>query len=413
MTSPPCHQASNQAPPSPPWPPSLTLSPPCYPYLTEPSYTLTILHNYSPSFHESPIAFLSHLPTALNPYTKYSWPSRVLKSRNHKSIINTVKDVQCNLFQEEEVADQFVKHFNNFLGIEVPVKDFGPFLPLIKKKLSPTDADFMKAWDIVGKDKAWDIVGKDVCKYVKEFFDNGKMLKEINSTLITLIPKIETPDKIMSLIVHDKVERNKEFGYHFRCKHMKLTHVCFADDLLMFCYGDKGDISNRKAKVAWKNICRPKSKGGLGLKDLGAVNEEIYDSWGWKSMLRLRDEVRNFIVMRIGNGEKAFVIYDNWCGTDALQSFITHRDLYNVRWHDRMVVKDIAENGVCVWPAEWTRKYPDLAMNNKVMINNGKEDEIVWRSKNRKEDKFSIRRVYQDLYDNEGDVKWHKIIWFS
>ncbi|GJW37184.1 hypothetical protein Tco_0060104 [Tanacetum coccineum] len=74
MTSPPCHQASNQAPPSPPWPPSLTLSPPCHPCPTEPSYTLTTLHNYSPSFHESPIAFLSHLPIALDPYTKYSWP---------------------------------------------------------------------------------------------------------------------------------------------------------------------------------------------------------------------------------------------------------------------------------------------------------------------------------------------------
>ncbi|GJX25925.1 hypothetical protein Tco_0232221 [Tanacetum coccineum] len=74
MTSPPCHQASNQAPPSLPWPPSLALSPPSHPCLIEPSYTLTTLHNYSPSFHESPIAFLSHLPIALDPYTKYSWP---------------------------------------------------------------------------------------------------------------------------------------------------------------------------------------------------------------------------------------------------------------------------------------------------------------------------------------------------
>ncbi|GKG26430.1 hypothetical protein Tco_0399576, partial [Tanacetum coccineum] len=74
MTSPTCHQASNQAPPLPPWPPSLTLSHPCHPCPTEPSYTLTTLHNYSPSLHESPIAFLSHLLTALDPYTKYSWP---------------------------------------------------------------------------------------------------------------------------------------------------------------------------------------------------------------------------------------------------------------------------------------------------------------------------------------------------
>ncbi|GJW42440.1 hypothetical protein Tco_0071239 [Tanacetum coccineum] len=53
--------------------------------------TLTTLHKYSPSFHESSIAFLSYLPTALDPYTKYSWPpssksvqggsSKVLKIR--------------------------------------------------------------------------------------------------------------------------------------------------------------------------------------------------------------------------------------------------------------------------------------------------------------------------------------------
>ncbi|GJU57981.1 hypothetical protein Tco_1235747 [Tanacetum coccineum] len=144
-----------------------------------------------------------------------------------------------------------------------------------------------------------------------------------------------------------------------------------------------------KAKVAWKNICRPKSKGGLGLKDLGVwnkamivkhlwhiitnketlwvkwintvklksrsiwtANEETNDSWGWKNIIRMRDEVRKFIVIKIGNGEKAYVIYVNWCRTGALQSFITHRDLYNVRWHDKMVVKDIVENGVCIWPEE-------------------------------------------------------------
>ncbi|GJR79439.1 zinc finger MYM-type protein 1-like protein [Tanacetum coccineum] len=76
MTSPPCHQASNQAPPSPPWPPSLALSPPYHPCPIEPPYTLTTLHNFSPSFHESPIAFISHIPIALDPYTKYSCPPR-------------------------------------------------------------------------------------------------------------------------------------------------------------------------------------------------------------------------------------------------------------------------------------------------------------------------------------------------
>nr|GEY87641.1 hypothetical protein [Tanacetum cinerariifolium]GEY90573.1 hypothetical protein [Tanacetum cinerariifolium] len=38
--------------------------------------------------------------------------------------------------------------------------------------------------------KAWDIVGSDICYAVKEFFANRKFLKEINTTLIALIPKV-------------------------------------------------------------------------------------------------------------------------------------------------------------------------------------------------------------------------------
>ncbi|GJU59485.1 RNA-directed DNA polymerase, eukaryota, reverse transcriptase zinc-binding domain protein, partial [Tanacetum coccineum] len=190
--------------------------------------------------------------------------------------------------------------------------------------------------------KAWTIVGKDVCEAVKEFFSTRKILKEINSTLISLIPKIQNHDKvtdfrpiacfnviykcisklitnrmkgildklvvnwkfleailkgfgfhdkmiywimscvttvtysicvndencgyfkggrglrqgdpmypylftlvmeILSLIVQDKVGRNEKFHYHFGCKQMKLTHVCFADDLLMFCHGDMDSVS--------------------------------------------------------------------------------------------------------------------------------------------------------------------------
>ena len=44
--------------------------------------------------------------------------------------------------------------------------------------------------------KAWGVIGADVCKAVKEFFVNGKMLSELNSTLITLVPKIPIPCKV-------------------------------------------------------------------------------------------------------------------------------------------------------------------------------------------------------------------------
>ncbi|GJU75090.1 RNA-directed DNA polymerase, eukaryota, reverse transcriptase zinc-binding domain protein [Tanacetum coccineum] len=306
-----------------------------------------------------------------------SYFHKVLKRRNYKSRINTVRDIMGNLFQGEDVVVQFVNHFHKFLGTEEPVRDFEPFSHLIMKKLAAVDANFMvrevcdeeikeAMFQIDGNKapgpdgfsslffkKAWDIVGGNVCGTIKEFFSIKKMLREINSTLISLIPKIQTPDKvtdfrpiascnellkgyerkdgpnrvamkidiqkaydtvnwkflkailkgfgfhekmvqwitccittvsfsismngesfgyfkggkalrqgnpmspylftlvmeIMSLIVQDKVKRNKDFGYHIGCKHMKLTHVCFADDMLMFCHGDKGFVSTLKEAI--------------------------------------------------------------------------------------------------------------------------------------------------------------------
>ncbi|GJS22551.1 RNA-directed DNA polymerase, eukaryota, reverse transcriptase zinc-binding domain protein [Tanacetum coccineum] len=44
--------------------------------------------------------------------------------------------------------------------------------------------------------KAWKVIGNDVSKAVKEFFSSGRMLGEVNATLISLIPNIDTPNKV-------------------------------------------------------------------------------------------------------------------------------------------------------------------------------------------------------------------------
>ncbi|GKF30051.1 hypothetical protein Tco_0096393, partial [Tanacetum coccineum] len=37
--------------------------------------------------------------------------------------------------------------------------------------------------------KAWDVVGGDICNAVRDFFSNGKLLREVNHTIIALLPK--------------------------------------------------------------------------------------------------------------------------------------------------------------------------------------------------------------------------------
>lgn len=43
---------------------------------------------------------------------------------------------------------------------------------------------------------SWDVVGGDVCMVVKEFFSSGKMLGELNNTIISLVPKSKSPRKV-------------------------------------------------------------------------------------------------------------------------------------------------------------------------------------------------------------------------
>ncbi|GKV37600.1 hypothetical protein SLEP1_g45612 [Rubroshorea leprosula] len=49
-------------------------------------------------------------------------------------------------------------------------------------------AEFYKA--------TWSIVGDLVVKAIKEFFSSGQLLKEVNSTIISLVPKIQNPTKM-------------------------------------------------------------------------------------------------------------------------------------------------------------------------------------------------------------------------
>lgn len=36
-------------------------------------------------------------------------------------------------------------------------------------------------------------MGADVCKVVKDFFSTGKLLKQVNATVITIIPQVQSP----------------------------------------------------------------------------------------------------------------------------------------------------------------------------------------------------------------------------
>ncbi|GJZ36257.1 RNA-directed DNA polymerase, eukaryota, reverse transcriptase zinc-binding domain protein [Tanacetum coccineum] len=254
----------------------------------------------------------------------------------HKGMIMSICNEKGERFENDKVAKQFVKHFQEFLGKkDVILKIQGP---------NGYTARFYKS--------SWSVIGKDICKAVQDFFVNGKLLGEVNATLISLVPKVQNPDKsafiarrqitdnillaqelfkdvignkrskklllrliykkhitlnweflrvvfeqfgfpdkmvkwimvcvsttkfsiningekesylsggrgrrqgdpmspylstlvmeAFNIIIRKNITDTKKFKYHQKCQKLGITHLCFADDLLVFCHGDNKSSS--------------------------------------------------------------------------------------------------------------------------------------------------------------------------
>ncbi|XP_021994704.1 uncharacterized protein LOC110891319 [Helianthus annuus] len=139
-----------------------------------------------------------------------------VKSRNHRSRIQMVTDVNGEVYEGDSVQLAFVKHYEVFLGSQDELS-MNPTPDLFTKCVNPSDAEHMirpvtveevkKAMFSIGNDKApgpdgftaaffkvaWPIVGNDVSLAVVDFFNTGKLLGQLNHTLIALVPKKLSP----------------------------------------------------------------------------------------------------------------------------------------------------------------------------------------------------------------------------
>nr|GEW81587.1 hypothetical protein [Tanacetum cinerariifolium] len=144
---------------------------------------------------------------------------KVVKSRVSRSRIDVVTDAYGNVHHSTEVAKAFINHYEIFLGQPGNTSDFNTD-NLFPSTLNENEAinmvrdissqEVKSAMFSIGNDKSpspdgftaaffedtWDIIGVDVIKAVKEFFTNGRLLKELNHTIIALIPKVNTPARV-------------------------------------------------------------------------------------------------------------------------------------------------------------------------------------------------------------------------
>ncbi|GJX68521.1 hypothetical protein Tco_0304248 [Tanacetum coccineum] len=160
-------------------------------------------------------------------------------------------------------------------------------------------------------------------------------------------------------------------------------------------------------------ICKPKAKGGLGIKNLSLWNKAMLvkhlwnlackkdtlwvkwihavkikgtsiwnvqgcntDSWGWKNFLSIRDQNFHHAVYKIGNGINVSMWNDNWAKVGVLSNYITHISLYTERLSNSLNVADMVGDNCWKWPNEWLIKYPEI-VSIPVPTLNSNDDKVV------------------------------------
>nr|GEY31717.1 hypothetical protein [Tanacetum cinerariifolium] len=388
----------------------------------------------------------------------FSLPTRGKLNRGR---ISSVEDLNGVTHFGNEVGYQFVSHFQNVLGKCSNVRPIEDPDSLFINKLCDADAFFMireisddevknAMFDIDGNKApgpdgfssqifkaAWSTVGGDICKAVKEFFKSGKPLKEVNATIISLVPKLQTPRVVSDyrpIVCCNVVYKNAldDFGavsgllpsmpkstvffgnVKDATKDRILKVMSLTVGTLPVRYLGVPSISNRlfskdclplidktscgilallkkgKAKVKWSDVCNPKMEGGLESlwvkwiykhklkgRNFWDTPDKGGSSWSWRKILKNRWMLRGHIIHRIGNGANTSLWFDNWHPICPLSNLITRRQIHYSGLSVNTKVADMIEKGNWIWPNVLTERFDGLLEIDPPPLDSGKVDKSM------------------------------------
>jgi hypothetical protein len=209
-----------------------------------------------------------------------------------------------------------------------------------------------------------------------------------------------------------------------------------------------GDANKRKYHfVKWRWICKPKSKGGLGVKDLHKFNISLMCKWWWKleneegpwqqfmrrnylgdagiqwarhrsndsplwsDMLHVRDIYLCGRRMAVGNGCRTSFWKDVWCGHTPLMDKFP--EIYEICNEQTISVADSAHIGWRLSFSRWRTEDLQMQWCGLVNILNQRNlsddlDKPKWKWKNNRQ--YTVKSMYKPMCINGIDISF-KHLW--
>nr|GEU95713.1 RNA-directed DNA polymerase, eukaryota, reverse transcriptase zinc-binding domain protein [Tanacetum cinerariifolium] len=387
---------------------------------------------------------------------------KVLKGWTNRNIIMFVCAEDGIRYKNCKVATQFVKHFEGFLGINPPVTKLTvDDNYLFNRKISKTKAikmirevsdDEIKIalFDIdddkaPGPDgyiskfykKAWNFV-KDIlrqfgfpdlmigwimtcistlkftiCVNGERFgyFKGGRGLRQgepISPYIFTMVMEM------LNLMVKDEIRKEKAFKFHFGCKKLRITHLCFTDDLIMFSHGDRVFVLTlKRALDKFSAILGLHPNLGKCTMFYGSLDDdtknEICSIFPFKEgKLLIGDHMR----YKIRNDKMENVWHDKWYKDISLSISISKKEVFYACFHDYNKVSDLIDDNGWRWPHGWIVKYPWLNMIQVPVLSNS-SDKLVWVDNKGNGKRFSTYIVWKDVRGINEKVCWYKLVWHT
>ncbi|XP_059658959.1 uncharacterized protein LOC132305316 [Cornus florida] len=205
-------------------------------------------------------------------------------SKANRRKVVSIKDSLGNTVQGLDLRNEFLNYFQNLLGQSyssypgmssfsniitktipsslIPIFTAIPTYMEIQKTMlsfNPYKSPGPNGFNSCFFTHAWPIIGQDITEAIQDFFISGRLLSEINCSYIALVLKTPNPSsgkrgvrqgdpispllfvlamEVMSLSLANAISTNPCFKYHWRCSKFSISHLAFADDLLLFSFGN-------------------------------------------------------------------------------------------------------------------------------------------------------------------------------